>query len=155
MIPFPRFLALAGAAALAGCATQETSSPAAPAQAAAAATVPHGTLPVLKVGSTTDEIIAQVGKPLEVAPMKTASGTAESWIYRRVLDQQTKQVAEASRGAAVVEPAHGIVSAGVEMPETEYHTEYVTTYQITELLIFNGKLAASKQHVETRESINN
>jgi hypothetical protein len=155
--PLSRFRAfpfiLAAASLMAGCATADNPQAAAPPPADAAAV--KGTLPVLKIGATAEEIVRMIGKPLDVKPMAVQGGKAETWTYRRVLDQQTKQVAEASRGAAIIEPAHGIVSAGEEMPETEYHTVYVTTYQVTSLLMFNGKLAASKQRVETTESINN
>ncbi len=133
-----------------GCATDDKAA-AAP---VAAGPVAKGELPVLKVGATAEEIVALVGKPLSVTVMPSAEGKAETWIYRRVLDQQTSQVAEASRGAPVVEPAHGIVSAGIEMPETEYHTVYITTYQVTSLLMFNGRLAASKQRIEKTQSLN-
>jgi outer membrane protein assembly factor BamE (lipoprotein component of BamABCDE complex) len=143
--------AFVAALLVAGCATGD--------QAAATATPPNsllakGELPVLKVGATADEIIRLVGKPLQIAAMPSPNGKAETWTYRRILDQQTTQVAEASRGPAVIEPAHGIVSAGTEMAETEYHTVYVTTYQVTSLLMFNGKLAASKQRIEKTQSLN-
>lgn len=144
---------LCAAALLApGCATDDK-----PVASAAPAVGPagKGSLPVLKVGATAEEIVRLVGKPLEVAPMQTPEGKAETWTYRRLVDEESSEVAEPSRAAPVIEPAHGIVSAGVQMSETEFHTVYVKTYQVTSLLMFNGKLAASKQRLEKVEKLTN
>jgi len=122
-----RAIALIIAAALLapGCATEDKTAAAA---APAAASVGSRSLPVLKVGATADEIVRLVGKPLAVEAMPSKEGKAETWTYRRLLDEETTQVAEAPRGAPVIDPAHGIYSAGAEISETEFHTAYVKTY---------------------------
>ena len=64
-----------------------------------------------------------------------------SWIYRRVVDQQTRQIAATVRDVSTFNgEAVGLGSA----PELEYRLEHTTVYQVTALLTFDGKLVLAK-----------
>lgn len=149
MTPHLRTLIVLTTALLAsGCATGDNpGSAAAPAASAAG----KGALPVLKVGSTADEIMQLVGKPLEVTPKPSPEGKAEVWTYRRVVSEQTEQVA----GRVTNPQAASLPGVMGSTPEIQYRLVHYTIYQVTSLLLFNGKLITAKQSFEKVASYDN
>lgn len=98
--------------------------------------------PVLEKGMTAEQIERIAGKPAEIRPLKAPEGKAESWIYRRVVDRQTRQIAATVRDVSTFNgEAVGLGSA----PELEFRLEHTTVYQVTALLMFDGKLVLAKQ----------
>ena len=108
--------------------------------------------PVLEKGMAAADIMNLVGKPSEVIPMKTAEGKAERWIYRRKVGQTINQTANTQ----AYEPAMigfggtgGVMLGTVVVPE--YRLKYVVGYQVTALLIVDGKLQLGRQWYEREE----
>jgi hypothetical protein len=140
--------ALTAALLASGCATANDPAPAPQASVAPPAAAPSagkGALPVLKVGSTADEIVQLVGKPLDVTAKPSPEGKAEVWTYRRVVDQQTDQVASGVNNVQAYNPVPGMTGSS---PEIQYRLVHYTIYQVTSLLMFNGKLITAKQWLE-------
>ena len=97
--------------------------------------------PSLEKGMTVEQIERIAGKPAEIRPLKAPEGKAESWIYRRVVDRQTRQIAATVKDVSAFKgEAFGMGSA----PELEYRLEHTTVYQVTALLTFDGKLVLAK-----------
>lgn len=111
--------------------------------------------PKLAKGMTTEAIVALIGRPVEITPMKTDTGKAETWIYRRVIDTKTTQVASSTQSV----PAFlGINKNGADIGTTtipQFHFKKIITFQVTTLLIFEGKLVVAKQSIEQSESFAN
>ena len=102
-------------------------------------------------GMSEEQVIGIVGKPWKVKKMKTVQGSAERWIYRRVLDETVVQ------DGASTQEVPAVVSFGDQgaimgtRTKIVYHMKRVTTYQITELLMFEGQLVMAKQRQEVEE----
>jgi outer membrane protein assembly factor BamE (lipoprotein component of BamABCDE complex) len=148
-----RALSVLTAALLAsGCATADNPAPKPQADAPAPASAPtaggsvaKGALPVLKVGSTADEIVQLVGKPLDVTPKPSPEGKAEVWTYRRIVDQTTGQVASGMNNVQAYNPIPGTTGSA---PDLQFKLVHYTIYQVTSLLVFDGKLVTAKQWLE-------
>lgn len=106
----------------------------------------------LAKGMTSEEVIANIGKPKEVRPMTTEAGEAEVWTYLRLVDKQSKKVA-----SVVQEAAGGSMGMGMGGAEngirTIYRTEHTSNFEITELLMLEGKLVMAKQRRETTRTL--
>ena len=108
---------------------------------------PHG-WPVLKKGMPADEVIRSIGKPESIKPMQTPEGKAEVWIYRRVANSVSRQAAVTTESV----PAFNGIGVGndssgsVTIPS--YRMEHITVYQVSSLLMFDGKLVTATQKVE-------
>lgn len=140
-------LALAGllASPLAHAASSDK-SPTPPASSASRA---------LNPGMSAEAIVKQIGRPVEITPIKVAEGQAEIWIYRRQLARETRHTPTSTQSV----PAFVGVSGGggaviASRPSAVYSIENVTTYQVTSLLMFEGKLRVAKQTQETVRSFN-
>jgi hypothetical protein len=108
--------------------------------------------PVLEKGMPAAEILKLAGKPAEIVPMKTPEGRAEKWIYRRKVGQTINQTAntQAHETAMVgFGGTGGVVLAPVVVPE--YRLKYVVGYQVTALLMIDGKLQLGRQWYEREE----
>ncbi|HVU25134.1 MAG TPA: hypothetical protein VHE13_13490 [Opitutus sp.] len=104
--------------------------------------------PTLAKGMTADEVLKAVGKPAEVKPMKTETGKAEEWIYRRELGKRVVRVASGEREVPVFD-GMGLGSGAMKTRhEIIYTSKHVTVYQVTTLLMFDGKLILANQKVE-------
>lgn len=103
-------------------------------------------------GMTEEEVVNLVGRPTRVRAIETVSGRGERWTYRRVVERRsTDQAASTVDVPAVV----GFSDRGAIMgtrPKLVYQTKLITTYQITELLMFEGQLVMGNQRVETEEA---
>jgi len=107
------------------------------------------TKPPLEKGMTAETIVALVGKPLEVRPIDSPSGKAEVWTYRRLAKRQVTQSAVTQ---SMVPTYTGInmfnTSGNGFVPQLEFHLEHIDIYQVTALLLFDGKLVSARQWLE-------
>jgi hypothetical protein len=144
-----RFIAVALAGLLAASLAQASSTDSAD---SASPSVANRTL---NPGMSAESIVKQIGRPVEITPIKVAEGQAEIWIYRRQLARETRHTPTSTQpipafvgvggdGGAII----GTTSASV------YSIENITTYQVTSLLMFEGKLRVAKQTKETVRSYN-
>ena len=145
------------AAALAWPVAAQT-APVAPASNApnpAPASVATPGKPALDKGMTGEEIVALIGKPAEVKPMTVGDGKAEVWTYRRLVRTDVRQVATQMESV----PIEAGVSREGKMYETSvqqpvYKLEHIQVYQVTALLMFEGKLVRAKQWQEKTSTFN-
>jgi hypothetical protein len=104
--------------------------------------------PAIRKGMTAAEIEKIIGKPSQIKPIEVGETKGESWIYRRVAKRTMTQTA----AALSMVPAYGGLGlqgdAIVNVPEPEQRLESITIYQMTALLMVEGKLVASKQWFE-------
>jgi hypothetical protein len=113
---------------------------------------PAATKPALEKGMTAEAILQLAGKPAEVVALKTADGKAEKWIYRRKVGQTVKQSADnqAFETRMIGFGGTGGVQIGpVAVPD--YRIKYVVGYQVTALLMVDGKLQLGRQWYEREE----
>lgn len=87
---------------------------------------PHG-WPVLKKGMPAEELRRAIGDPDSVKPLETKEGAGEVWTYRRVARSSTKPIS---------------LGGGQD------RLERTTIYQVSSLLIFDGKFVAATQKLE-------
>ncbi len=106
--------------------------------------------PVLEKGMPAETILKYLGQPNDVTPMKSSDLSAEKWIYRRKVSEQVIQTANQQKMVSTF----GIGSGGPTMVNAvvpDYHLKLVKTYQVTALLMVDGKLVAGKQWREQEE----
>ena len=108
----------------------------------ASASAPSTAKPALVKGMTAEQVEQIAGKPAEIKPIDSPQGKAETWTYRRVVDRQTRQVAAT---VAAVDTFRGGTGVMGSTPMLEYRLESTTIYQVTALLMFDGKLVLAKQ----------
>lgn len=135
------------------CGPASASDKAAPAASPAPADAPgkqdaKSAKPAIQKGMTAAEIEKIIGKPNEIKPIEVGDTKGESWIYRRVAKRTMTQTA----ATLSMVPTYGGLGlqgdAIVDVPEPEQRLEHVTIYQMTALLMVDGKLVASKQWLE-------
>ncbi len=108
--------------------------------------------PVLEKGMEGAAIKKIAGQPAEIQEMKADGVKAEKWIYRRILNEGTIQTANTQ---AYVPAMVGFDSGGMKTGKTlvpEYRLKYVKVYQVTALLMVDGKLERGRQWTEREES---
>jgi hypothetical protein len=111
--------------------------------------------PVLEKGMSADAILKIYGKPDDIVPLKSTDLKAEKWTYRRILKQGVIQIADTQR---TVSTFGGFGGGGTKMAdaiEPAYRLKYVKIYQVTSLLMVDGKLTLGKQWVERNEEYAN
>jgi hypothetical protein len=109
---------------------------------------------VIEQGMTGDEIAQLFGRPVEIKPMKMddPAAKAEQWIYRRKLKETTSSSAIAPNAMPTVSLSDANNAAyQIHVPVAQYRIQRITTYQLTALLMVNGRLAAAKQWTERTE----
>ena len=113
------------------------------------------TKPVLEKGMDGPTIIQCYGKPNEIQPIKNSDTSAEKWIYRRKVAQTVLQTAntQTSIPAFVGFNASGPVIDQIAVPD--YRLKYIEAYQVTALLMIDGKLHVGRQWVEQEEKFAN
>lgn len=112
--------------------------------------------PALEKGMTAETILQLIGKPQEIAPRASPEGKAETWTYRRILETKHLLVASAVETIPVflrASPTEGNVMGTATRPI--YNFKHITTYQVTALLMFDGKLVVAKQWREQEQSYDN
>lgn len=109
-----------------------------------------GAKTALAKGMTAEQVQAIVGKPNEIRPIKNSKAKAETWVYRRLIEQRTEQTAT----GVEIRPAFvglGVQGDGtVTVPATRL--ERITTYQITWVLMIDGRMEMAKQTREVARS---
>lgn len=122
---------------------------------AAADATPTGK-PVLELGMDGATVIQLYGRPAEIQPMKNTDGKAEKWIYRRKAREYTTQTAS---GVTMIPAFIGNTGTGSPMiadtPILDFKVKFVTVYQVTALLMVEGKLTVGKQWLEQEEKFTN
>jgi hypothetical protein len=120
--------------------------------AALAADKPAATQPILEKGMPGTAIQQLVGQPTEIQNLKSSDVKAEKWIYRRKLTEGTYQTAntEAYIPAMVGVQSTGMIVGKALVPD--YRLKFVKVYQVTALLIVDGKLERGRQWTEREES---
>lgn len=124
--------------------------------AAPAATGPKETKKkVIEKGMNADEITQLFGKPKEIKPMESPDPATkvEQWIYRRKL----KEVATQEATGQHMVPTFGGLNPGgqpilVDVPQIDYRPKIVVIYQVTALLMVNGRLEIAKQWTEQEDT---
>ncbi len=107
--------------------------------------------PVLDKGMEATQIVRLVGEPDEINPMKSDAAKAETWIYRRKTSQTIKQTANTQ---AYIPAMVGFDSGGMIIGQAlvpEYRLKYIRSYQVTALLLVDGKLHLGRQWTEEDE----
>jgi hypothetical protein len=80
---------------------------------------------------------------------------AERWIYRRKVKETSVQTASSQSTIPVYSGAGpGSTQAFTNVVVPEYRLKHITVYQVTELLMINGKLEVAKQWMGQEESYN-
>ncbi len=107
---------------------------------------------MLDKGMSAETIIQLIGRPLEIAPLVHDEVVAEKWTYRRLVDERTVQ--EAATDYTI--PAFiGFSASGPEIgtaTQLGFHLKHVKTYQVTSLLMVDGKLVLAKQWREENQT---
>jgi hypothetical protein len=113
------------------------------------------TKPILEKGMEGPAIIQAYGKPSEIQPMKNPDTNAEKWIYRRKVAQTVLQTAntQTTIPAFVGFNASGPVIDQIAVPD--YRLKYIEAYQVTALLMIDGKLQLGRQWIEEEEKFAN
>jgi len=116
------------------------------------AAAPAPAKPVLGKGMAAAEIVRLIGRPDEIKPMKAEGVTAEQWIYRRKVDQTVYQTANTQNAipALVGFDGGGAVIGTAIVPS--YRLKYAEQFQVTALLLIDGKLHLGRQWLEQTES---
>ncbi len=144
-----RSLIPAGLAALVLCAT--------PALLLATTSAPDTkSKPVLELGMDEATVIQLYGKPAEIQSIKDSTTQAEKWLYRRKAREFTAQTAS---GVTMIPAFIGNSGSGRPMiadtPILDFKVKYITVYQVTALLMVEGKLTLGKQWLEQEEKFTN
>jgi hypothetical protein len=149
-------LALALLAAPGGVSAAEPAAKAPPAEKTERA--PKDTVtkakPVLEKGMAGDLILKNFGQPYEIKPMETPDKEtkAERWIYRRKVKETSVQTASGqSTIPAYAGAGPGGTQSFTEVVVPEFRPKLVIIYQVTELLMINGKLELAKQWMGQEE----
>jgi len=110
--------------------------------------------PVLKKGMTEAQVVAALGRPQQVKPMKVPAGTvakAETWVYRVQVGTRATQVATGTRQV----PAFRGLGMGNDQvgtaEEIVYSTKYIKVFAVTSVLMIDGKLEQARQKTETED----
>lgn len=101
------------------------------------------TPPTLEAGMTAEEVQRAIGKPIEIKPIVTPEGKAETWIYRRQIGKNTTLDSIPTSFSSGALPDSLLGTSG----PVEYRTKTTLVYQVTSLLMFQGKLVKAKQSV--------
>jgi len=108
--------------------------------------------PGLEKGMSAETIVRLIGKPQEITPLTLSESKAEKWIYRRRLSERTVQEAATTHTI----PAYlGFSASGPSIGtsvELDFRLKHITTYQVTSLLMIDGKLFLAKQWQEQSQS---
>ncbi len=104
--------------------------------------------PGLHPGMTADEIIKLIGKPQDVKTIATPAGKGEAWTYRRIAKQWTER-APVTTEMVPTFAGSGLGGDGIrDMAVPAYRTERITVYQVTSLLLVDGKMVTARQWPE-------
>ena len=104
---------------------------------------------MLDKGMTAEEIVGLIGKPSTVTTLKGTELKAEKWTYRHLLEQRTVQEPTSVVNAPSFNGASGSGNNGLgSRPEMQYTMKYIAIYQVTALLMIDGRLELARQWKE-------
>lgn len=116
------------------------------------APTPARTKPRLEKGMTTEDIRQLLGRPNDIAKVKSPDNNAERWTYRRKIGQTVEQTANTRTFILAMTGVNGDLSPHIgPVPVPEYRLKYIAGYQVTALLIVDGKLEFGRQWYERDE----
>lgn len=97
-------------------------------------------------GMSAAQVITLLGKPAAIEVIENPDVKAESWTYRRLLDQHTDQDA-ATTGSVPMFIGAGIGDGRTvgDRPVAKYVTRRTSNYQVTVLLMVNDQFVIAKQ----------
>lgn len=101
---------------------------------------------VLKRGTPAEALEKQFGKPQEVKEITTPDGKGVAWVYKRLAKTVTRQVA----ATLETQPVYAGLGQAVSIRDVavpSYRLERTEIYQMTALLLIDGKLVTAKQWV--------
>lgn len=111
--------------------------------------------PVVHLGMTAAEITKLIGRPDKVESIDTPVGKGENWLFRRLAKEWTQETAASMR----MEPAFvglGISNDGIrDVARPAFDLERVSIYQVSSLLLVDGRLVAAKQWSEKERRFQN
>ena len=111
--------------------------------------------PALEKGMDAAAVVRVIGKPDSVAPMASPEGKAETWTYRRLLNKTTKQTIASVQAVPSFNGSAGTGTDYSQMrPEFKYGFEHISTFQVTQILMFNGSLVTAKQWTQREKTFN-
>jgi len=105
--------------------------------------------PVLKAGTPAEEIRRLVGRPDVIRPMEAKDGKAEVWVYRRLAKHIARQSATTTENVSAYTGMGDSGGANINVAVPSFRMEHVMVYQVSSLLMFDGKLVTGTQKVET------
>jgi len=112
---------------------------------------------VLDKGVEAAEIHEHYGAPLEIQPIKSPDSAvkAERWIYRRKSSERVvqDQLSSSMESRAIRKPdgtVETVVVSSGDSPSAQ-RRRLVITYQVTALLLVNGKLESARQWQQQEE----
>ena len=101
-------------------------------------------------GMTADQVRRLAGNPGEIRPFKEGEHHSEVWIYQRVISRETRQVAVTTREVPLTNPLTGVTGT---VAEPVMSNEFITTSEITELLMIDGRLIEWKRKPQVDRKI--
>ncbi len=107
----------------------------------ASATAPEAQL---QPGMPAQKVLEIMGKPDSVAVLRTDSGRAEVWTYRREVGNIAERTPFDASGAPAVEGTFSRDAARARALPADYHGAHHITTQVVQILIFNDRYAAQK-----------
>ena len=111
--------------------------------------------PVLAKGMEGTAIRQLIGQPDEIRGLNSPDVKAEKWIYRRKVTEGTYQTAnmQTTIPAMVWGSERGMKQGEAIVPD--YRLKFYRVYQVTALLIVDGKLEHGRQWTEREETFAN
>jgi hypothetical protein len=117
-----------------------------------AAPAPARSKPRLEKGMSAEEIRQLLGRPNDIAKVKSPDDNAERWTYRRKIGQTVEQTANTRTFVLAMTGVNGDLAPQIgPVPVPEYRLKYIAAYQVTALLIVDGKLEFGRQWYERDE----
>jgi hypothetical protein len=107
---------------------------------------------VLQKGMSAETIMQHYGQPYEVTPIAAEPVKAEKWTYRRMSDSRIVQTANTERRVqSFIGLNNGGKSTIGDVIIPDYRLKLLRTYQVTNLLLIDGKLELGRQWQERSE----
>ncbi len=124
--------------------------------AAVAFVAPTGGKTVLERGMDAATIRQAYGEPDEIVALPADGVKAEKWIYRRKAGETVHQTQNTQMKSLAMTGINGdgrpVVS---EVFVPEYRIKYIASYQVTALMMVDGRLHLARQWYEREEKFTN
>jgi hypothetical protein len=100
--------------------------------------------PQLQPDMPAQKVLEIMGKPDSVAVLRTDSGNAEVWTYRREVGNIAERTTFDASGAPAVEDTFYRDDTRAQALPADYHGAQHITTQVIQILMFNDRYAAQK-----------